>query len=182
MTISIGAKRRLADLLMGHAQRRLRGQRPDWAEAMMREGAELGSDDERLSWSSGCAYASYRTPAAFDGLVYPVALIAGVALMSAYQWSADEGLGTVAVICMIGVMLGLLEPRRNLLSAAAIGAVVAAVNGFETLTHLRPAYEIRLHTLLHDAKWTVFIAPAVVACIVGSHAGRLLRSPSSQPS
>ncbi len=176
MTISIGAKRRLADLVMGHAQRRLRGQRPDWAEAMMREAEELDSDDERLRWSTGCAYASYRAPAALDDFVYPVALMAGVALMSAYQWSADEGLGTVAVICMIGVLLGVLEPRRNLLSAAAIGAVVTAVNGFETLTGIKPTYEIRFHSLVHDAKWTVFIAPALVACIVGRYAGQVLRS------
>ncbi len=182
MTLGIGAKRRLADLLMGHARRRLRGQRPDWAEAMMREGAELESDDERLRWSSGCAYASHRTPEAFDWIVYPVALIAGVALMSVYQWSADEGLGTVAMICMIGVLLGMLEPRRVLLSAAAIGAVVTAVNGFETLTGIKPNYEIRFHTLVHDAKWTVFLAPALVACIVGSYAGRVYRSDSGRAS
>jgi len=182
MTISIGAKQRLADLFMDHAARRLRRQRPEWAEAMMSESTQLDCDDERLRWSSGCAHASYGTPEALHALAYPVALMAGVMLMSAYQWSADESLVTVAVICMIGVLLGLLEPRRSLISGAAIGAVVAAVNGFETLTHLRPAYEIRFHTLLHDAKWTVFIAPAVVACVVGSHAGRLLRSPSGQPS
>jgi len=180
--MTVSAKHRLADLLMGHAARRLRERRPDWAEAMTREGSEIASDDERLHWSGGCAYASYRAPGAFDAITYPVALVAGIALMSAYQWSADESLGTVAVICMIGVLLGLLAPRRILISAAAIGAVVAAVNGFETLTGLRPGYEIRAHTLVHDAKWAVFIAPALVACIVGSHAGRLLRSTPAKSS
>ena len=176
----MSAKGRLADLLMEHAARRLRRQRPEWAEAMLNESAQLNSDDERLLWSSGCACASYRTPETLHALAYFAALAAGVMLMSAYQWSADESLMTVAVICLIGVALGLLEPRRSLISGVAIGAVVAAVNGFETLARVRPAYEIRFHTLLHDAKWTVFIAPAVVACIVGSHVSQLLRPTSDE--
>jgi hypothetical protein len=172
------AKRRLADLLMGHATRRLRGQRPDWAEAMKREGASLASDDERLRWSSGCIYASYRTSGGFNGIAYPAALVVGVALMSAYQWSADESLGTVAALCLIGFALGLVEPRRNLMSGIAIGAVVAAVNSFETLTGVRPAYETRMHSLLHDARWTFLIAPAFIACLVGGYVGGKLRSDS----
>ena len=169
-------KHRLSDLLMSHAARRLRGRRPDWAEAMLRESSEAVSDDDRLRWSSGCAYASYRTPAALDAVVYPAALAVGVVLMSAYQWSADESLGTVAVLGLIGFALGLLEPRRSLISGAAIGAVVAAVNSFETLTGLRPAYETRMHDLLHDARWTFLIAPALIACVIGSYIGRKLRS------
>ncbi len=169
-------KRRLSDLLLGHAAHRLGGKHADWAEAMKRENAELGSDDEQLRWSMGCALASYRTPATFDGMAYAAALTAGVMLMTAYQWSADENPGTVAALGLIGFALGLIEPRRSLISGAAIGAVVAAVNSFETLTGLRPAYEMRHHTLLHDARWTVLIAPALVACAIGGYIGRKLRS------
>jgi hypothetical protein len=176
--MTASAKGWLAKRLLGHAAGRLRRQRPDWADAMMRENSELASDDERLRWSSGCAYASYRTADAWDRIAYSAALMAGVALMSVYQWSADESLGTVAVICLIGFALGLLEPRRSLISGAAVGAVVAAVNGFETLTGLRPAYETRVHSLLHDARWTFLIAPALIACVIGSYVGRKLRSDS----
>ena len=176
MMTGMNAKNRLSELLMAHAARRLKRQRPDWASAMASEGLQLGSDGERLRWSSGCAYASYRTPEFMRALAYPVLLVLGVTLMSAYQWAADESLGTVAVICVLGVLLGVLQPRRSLISGVAIGVVVAAVNGFETLTGLHPAYEVRLHTLLHDAKWTVFVAPAIVACIVGRHLGQVIRS------
>ena len=176
MMTGMSAKSRLSEILMGHAARRLRRDRSDWAEAMMSEAAHMGSEDERLRWSSGCACASYKTPEAVEAITYPALLILGVALLSAYQWAADESLGTVAVICMIGVVLGVLQPRRSLISGAAIGVVVAAVNGFETLTGLRPTYEIHLHSFLHDAKWTVFVAPAIVACIVGRHLGEVIRS------
>lgn len=170
-------KHRLAAFLMDHAARRLRGRRPDWAEAMMRESSEVASDDEHLHWSSGCAYASYRAEAP-DSFVYPAALVVGVALMSVYQWTADENLGTVAVLGLIGFALGLLEPRRSLISGATIGAVVAVVNSFETLTGLRPAYETHAHSLLHDVRWTLLIAPALIACVIGSYLGRTLRSES----
>jgi len=173
-----GAKGWLAELLLGHAAGRLRRQRPDWADAMVRESAEVASDDERLRWSGGCAYASYRAADAWRGIAYSVALLSGVVLMSIYQWSADESLGTVAVICLIGFALGLFEPRRSLISGAAVGAVVAVVNSFETLTGLRPAYETRVHSLLHDARWTFLIAPALIACVIGSYVGRRLRSDS----
>jgi hypothetical protein len=170
--MTASAKGRLADFLMGHATRRLSGRRPDWAEAMRREAADLG-DDERLLWSGGCAYASYRT---VYGTAYPAALAVGLALMSAYQWSADESLGTVAAIGLIGLALGVIEPRRSLISGTAIGVVVAVVNSFETLTGLRPAYEIKHHSLLHDARWTFLIAPALIACVIGSFIGGQFRS------
>jgi hypothetical protein len=180
MTGSI--KRRLAELLMSHAAGRLRGERPEWAAAMMSESAALGCDEDRVRWSAGCAVASYRAPGAFNGAIYPAALACGIALMGAYQWSTDESLGTVAVLSLIGLALGALQPRRNLTSGVAIGLVVAAVNSFETITGMRPAYETAAHSLLHDARWIVLIAPGLIASVVGGYAGRKLRSESGATS
>jgi len=176
MTIAFGSKHRLADLLMGHATARLHRARPEWADAMANERAFLSADDERLRWSAGCAVASYRAPHTFDWAVYPAALFACVMVVIAYQWSADEGLGTLTVIALTGLLLGMLRPERNLISSVAIGLVVSAVNGFETISGIRPAYEIRAHDLMHDAKWLLFIAPALIACVIGDCVGRKLRS------
>jgi len=179
VTMAATTKHQLADWLMDHAAGRLRRRRPEWAEAMISENAALGADDERLRWSAGCALASYRAPGALEGLLYPAALAAGVVLMSAYQWSADESLRTVAVLSLIGVVLGAFKPRYAWISGLAIGLVVSATNSFETLSGLRPAYETHIHTLLHDARWTVLVAPALTAAIVGGHAGRMLRTGKS---
>jgi hypothetical protein len=170
------AKHRLAALLMRHAMIRLSRKHPEWAEAMAAESATLLSDDERLAWASGCAVASYRAPGAFDWVIYPMALLAGVTLMTAYQWSADESLKTVGILALIGLALGVLQPRRSMISGAAIGVVVALVNGFETITGLRPAYETTAHTILHDVRWAVFIIPALGASLIGRYVGQKLRS------
>jgi len=182
MTITVSPKRRLADLMMGHALGRLGRTRSEWADAMASENAWIGSDDERLRWSTGCAVASYRAPGAFDWPTYPAALLAGIVLMTAYQWSADEGLGTMVVLALTSLLLGMLRPGRNLLSGVAIGLVVSAVNGFETISGLRPAYEIHAHDLMHDARWLIFIAPALVACVIGDFVGRKVRATSRQRS
>ena len=174
MRVEADAKRRLADLLLSHATNRLRRRHPEWADAMASESSALLGDD-RLRWSAGCAVASYRAPGALDWIAYPAALLVGVMLMSAYQWSADESLRTVAVLTIIGAALGVLQPRRALVSGGAVGLVVAAVNGFETITGVRPAYETTAHSLLHDARWTILIAPALIASVVGGFAGRKLR-------
>ena len=166
------AKRRLGTLLLGHAENRLRRRHPDWADAMASESASLGSDDEQLRWSAGCAIASYRAPGAFDWAVYPATLGAGVALMVAYQWTVDESLQTVAVVSLLGLLLGVLQPRRSLLSGAMVGLVVVAVNVFETISGFRPAYETTAHSLLHDARWIVLVPPALIASVVGGFVGR----------
>ena len=175
-------KRLIANLLMRHAAGRLSGKRPEWADAMANESAWLSGDHERLRWSTGCALASYRAPGAFNGAAYPAALFAGVALMTAYQWSADESLVTVAVLSLIGLVLGMLKPARNLLSGSAIGLVVAAVNSFETVSGVHPGYETRAHDLLHDARWLILLVPALIACVIGDCAGRKLRSISGHRS
>jgi hypothetical protein len=175
MTVNVSVKRRLADLLMSHAASRLGSQRSEWADAMARESSELFSDDERLRWSAGCVIAGYRARAALVRITYPAALVVGVMLMAAYQWNADENLGTLAVLCLIGAALGVLEPRRNLISGTAIGLVVAAVNCFETISGARPAYEATAHSLPHDARWIVLVVPALIACAAGGHAGRNFR-------
>jgi hypothetical protein len=175
VTVSGRAKRRLSALLMAHAADRLRRRHPEWVQAMVSEGSALLSEDERLRWSAGCAFASYRAPGSFEGAMYPAALAGAVMLMTAYQWSADESLRTVAVICLTGLALGVLRPRRYLVSGAAVGLVVAAVNSFETVGGLRPAYETTAHSLQHDARWMVFIAPGLIASAIGGCLGRKLR-------
>jgi hypothetical protein len=103
-------------------------------------------------------------------------LTLSVALMTACQWSVDEGVLTLAVLTLLGLALGLVEPRRPLVSGLLVGLVVAGVNVFETLTGVRPAYEDASHSLQHDAKWLVLVAPALFAATVGGYAGLKLRS------
>jgi len=180
MTVDGNLQNWLADGLVRHAAKGLRRRRPDWADAMLGEAATL-PQSEQLRWAIGCAVASYRAPGRFDGVIYPLALLAGIALMAAYQWSADESLRTVAVIALIGGALGLLRPRRVWVSAATVGLVVAAVNAFETITSLRPAYEMHQHTFLHDARWVVLMVPALIASGLGGYVGRKLRSATGAP-
>jgi hypothetical protein len=141
---ALQVNRRLADLLMGHAASRLRRRHREWADAMASESAAILSDGERLRWSLGCALASYQAPGAFSWAVYPAMLLTGTGLMAAYQWSADESLRTVAVLSLIGLALGGLQPKRSLISGAAVGLVVTGVNGFETISTIHRASCSRL--------------------------------------
>jgi hypothetical protein len=176
MSLRASAESRLASLLMWHAAWRLRRRYPEWVEAMASEGRTLACEQERSRWSAGCAIASYGAPGAFDWAIYPAALTGGILLMAAYQWRADESLRTVAVLAAIGFTLGLLQPGCAMVSGAAVGLVVAAVNGFETISGVRPAYEATTHSLMHDARWTLLVAPALLASLVGGDARGRLRS------
>ena len=167
---------RLTELLMRHATNRLRRGRPEWADAMLNEGAALASDNERLRWAAGCAIASYRAPTVMGSAIYPAALSLGVGVMIVYEWSADESLRTLAVLGLIGLILGLVGPRRVWLSGVAVGSVVAAVSAFEALSGLRPGYETHLHTLAHCSQWLVLIAPALITSALGGFAARTLRA------
>ncbi len=175
MSVVSTARRWLAARLIRHAERRLRQIRPDWADAMIGETRLLESDGERLRWAAGCALASYRTPESLAGAAYPAALLLGIAGMAGYQWSADESLRTLVLLGLVGLIVGVVGPRRVLVSGIAIGLVVAAVNGFETISGLRPAYETKAHSLAHDARWLVMVAPALLAATVGGALGQWLR-------
>jgi hypothetical protein len=166
----------LAARLMAHGLSRLGRRQPQWAQAMAGEAAYIATDDERLRWAAGCAIASYRASEGPAVAVYCAAVAIGVALMTAYQWSADESMTTVAVLTAIGLALGALEPRRVRVSGLLVGLVVAGVNAFETLTGVRPPYEDAAHTLIHDARWLVLLAPSLAAATAGGFARSTLRS------
>jgi hypothetical protein len=119
--------------------------------------------------------ATYRASEGLTGASYYAALAIGVAIMTAYQWSADESLMTVAVLSLIGLTLGALEPRRAWVSGLLVGLVVTGVNAFETLSGVRPPYEDAAHSLMHDARWLVLLAPALAASTAGGLARRKLR-------
>jgi hypothetical protein len=176
MTLARDLSRRLARHLLDHGSNRLRRTRPQWAQAMEAEALYLANDGDRLRWAAGCALASYRAPQGLDALIYPAALLLGLALMTAYQWTVDEGLLTVAVLAVLGAALGLIAPRRSVVSGVLIGLVVAGVNAFETISGVRPAYEDTAHSLVHDAKWLVLVAPSLIAAAFGRYAGLKLRS------
>ena len=162
---------RLAERLVARAAARLQLRHPDWASAMLGEWPVV-PPRERLQWAAGCLGASFAAPGAGSALVYPAALTGGVAAMTLLQWNADEGIATVTLLASIGLLLGVLRPRRALISGFAIGSVVGGVLAFETLSGLRPAYETHMHTLLQDLGWTVLVAPALGAAVVGGLAAR----------
>jgi len=160
----------LADQLMRRAARRMRRRHPDWAAAMVAEGEALVSGGERLAWAAGCLDASYRAAETSEAALYAPALLVGVGGMILYQWSADESLVTLVVLALICLALGALSPRRLWLSALPVGLVVAAVNVFETLTGVHPAYETARHGLAHNLRWVVLVAPALMAVAAGRFA------------
>lgn len=167
MTAPLPWRRRLAERLMRQAAAGLRRRYPDFAEAMVSEGCDL-EGAEQLRWAIGCFVASLRAPGGLRALAYPLALTGSVVAMVLYQWSADENGLTLALTCALGVGLGLVDPRRFLLSGVAVGVVVSAVNAFETLTGVRPAYEAASHGLIHNLRWLVLVPPSVIAAGAGS--------------
>jgi hypothetical protein len=157
----------LADELVRAAAWRMRRRHPDWAQAMLSEHANLPERSDQLGWALGSLRASF---AVGDALYTPM-LALGVLAMTLYQWSADESLATVSVLAALSLGLGLLRPSRFLISGVALGSVVAAVNGFETVSGVRPAYEIYNHSWAHDLRWLVLIAPAVLSSALGRQVG-----------
>ena len=169
-------RRWLADELVRRAVERMRQRRPDWAQAMMNEHHSLSGDEDQLGWAAG----SFRASLSLADLFYPVVLALGVAAMTLYQWSADESLITVMVLGLLGGTLGLVRPRLFLVSGLALGPVVAAVNGFETLSGVRPAYEAYNHSWAHDFRWLVLILPALVSSALGRWVGLKLFAPTER--
>ena len=63
--------------------------------------------------------------------------------------------------------LGFVEPSRSVFSGVVLGLVVAVTNGFETLTGIRPAYELYNHSWTHDLRWLLLILPAMASSLLG---------------
>ena len=164
--------------LLASAVSRLRATHPAWAQAMLAEAPLCTSERDRLAWAWGCWVASLRMSCSLAVLVYSAALLAGVGLMTAYEWRTDENPATVVVLALIATPLGALRPRRALLSGALVGLVVTGVIGFEAVSGIRPAYEARAQTLLHSLHWMVLLVPALAAATLGARLRRrLLPSP-----
>lgn len=166
----------LADTCTRLAAERLRRRYPDWAEAIVSEHASLSGERDQLGWAFGALRASFGLPEEADAL-YPILLLLSVIGMTLYQWSADESLVTLMVLCGLGMVLGLLRPTRFLLSGLAVGLVVAGVTGFETLSGIRPAYEIHPRHLGNILHWLPLVIPALMASAAGRVIGLRL-SPS----
>ena len=158
----------VADRLTRLAARRLRSRHPEWADAVLSENESLRDQPEQLDWAWGTLRASVAVE--HQDLLYPAMLGLSVATMIVYQWCADESLATVLLLLALSLCLGLLRPRYFLLSGLAVGAVVAAVNGFEGVSGIRPAYEVHPRTLMNCVHWLVLVLPAMA----GSAAGRVL--------
>ena len=169
-------RRQFSEQLARLAVRHMRARHPEWADALAAEGEAVDERDQ-LRWAVGCAVASLRVSGAADVAAYPAALAAGVLALTAYQWSADESVFTIGLVSLLGLALGLLEPRRVLMSGLAVGVVVAGVNAFETITGVLPAYEAERHTLIHDLRWTLLAAPALLTAIAGRAVALRLTSP-----
>jgi hypothetical protein len=160
--------------LLRSAAARMHRKNPDWAAAMAAEAEACSSDPERLRWAWGCWVTSLNVSGRLGWAFYGAALGAGLSLMTAYEWRADESPATLAVLCLICMLLGLLSPRRALLSGALIGSVVACVLGFEALSGIRPGYEARAQTLIHSLLWTVLLVPGLASAAMGARIGRRL--------
>jgi hypothetical protein len=163
----------LADRIARTAAQRMRRRHPDWAEAMLSEQASLAGEHDQLGWAFGALGASIVLPGAGDRY-YAGVLGLSLAAMTLYQWSADESAVTLAILCLLALSLSFLRPDRFRVSGLAVGVVVAAVNGFETVSGLRPAYEIHAHSLAHDLRWLFLLAPALASSALGRRIGLCL--------
>ncbi len=164
----------LADQCTRLAAERLRRRYPDWADAIVSEHASLSGQPDQLGWAFGSFRASFGLPAEADA-AYPALLLLSAAAMGLYQWSADESLITLLVLCGLGLVMGLLRPTRFLLSGLVMGLVVAGVTGFETLSGIRPAYEVSPRHFDNILHWLPLVVPALLASAAGRFIGlRLL--------
>ena len=156
----------LAEGLSRVAAARLGRRYPEWAKAMLGEQASLADERDRLGWAVGSLGAGFRLSVSDDAL-YPALLLLSLAAMALYQWSADESGITVLVLSALGLVLGLCSPRRFVVSGVAVGAVVAAVTCFETVSGVRPPYEAHAHSLAHNLRWLVLVLPALASTLLG---------------
>ncbi len=169
------AARQIEAWLLASAAARLRRRHADFARAMLAEALECRSAAERLRWAWGCWAASLRISFDAAALAYAACLAAGLAAMAAYEWRSDESGFTLVVLALIATTLGALRPRRALLSGTLVGLVVTCVLGFEAVSGIRPAYELRVQTLPHSLHWTVLLVPALSSAALGALLRRRLR-------
>jgi len=168
MTCRAELQRRLADALTSLAAACLSRQHPEWAEAILSENASLDQEPHQLAWALGALRASFLVSV---DAAYLAVLALAVLGMGLYQWSADESVMTLLVMCTLGLCLGCLKPNRFLLSGVAVGVVVAAVNGFERLTGIRPAYETHQHSFARILAWSALVLPATISSAFGRRVG-----------
>jgi hypothetical protein len=171
----------LSHELVRRAARRLRIAYPDWAEAVLAEHVAVEGGMPRLVWAAGVWIASLSVVRWDRG--YAAALVGALTIITAYQWSADESMKTVVLICSLSLGLGALRPQAHVVTGLVVGAVVGAVNAFETLTGIHPGYEAVHHSLARLLAFIVFIPPALVASTLGRRislavSDRLERSPT----
>ena len=167
---------RPSDWLLANAAARMHAKRPHWTHAMLAEADHCTSPRDRLAWAWGCWVASLRTSSIPGVLLYAASLLAGLAGMAAYEWSADESRATIALLGVVALILGAIRPPQAWLSGTLTGLVVAAVIGFEALSGIRPAYEIRAQTISGCLLWAGLLVPAMLAASAGAKLGRLLQA------
>ncbi len=165
----------LADRFTEAAARRLSRTHPDWAEAVRSEHLGLKGHRDQLGWAIGAFGASFSVPRTMEAL-YPIALPAALTAMTLYQWSADENPLTLLMLALTSLGLGLISPRRYLVSGILVGGVVAMVLGFETLSGILPVYEKRHHSLMQDLIWLVLLVPTLGASALGRTLGLRLQT------
>lgn len=164
----------LAERFTRLASRRMQRRYPEWAVAIEREHDSLAGGEGQLRWAFGALQASFAL--APPDVSYPAALGLSLAAMTLYQWSADEGLMTVVVLSGLGLALGFLRPKWFLVSGLAVGVVVAAVNGFEWLSGIRPDYETYPRTVANSVQWLSLVIPAIASSAAGRQIGQMLRA------
>ena len=151
--------------LLRRAASRLGRTRPEWAQAMLSE-AEGLTGGERLRWALGGWLAASRTPEAARSTAYALGLVASVSGMAAYQWCVDEGPVTLGLACALTAGLVLANPARVVVPAVCVGLVVFTVNLIGTVTGVQPPYETHAHSVLHDLRWTLMVAPVLAAAVL----------------
>jgi hypothetical protein len=173
--VSARVGERLAAWLLASAGARMGARRAEWGRAMLAEAEMCEGPRARLGWAWGCWVASLRAPRAFGGAAYGASLLAGLAAMTAYEWSADESQMTVLVLAGLAMALGALRPRQAVLSGSLLGLVVAGVMAFEVLSGIRPEYERQTQTFAQSIHWMILLVPSLGAAGFGACIGRRVR-------
>ena len=103
---------------------------------------------------------------------YVFTLVPALAVVAFVEWSTDEDMMTMLIICVASCALGVLFPRMLLLSGLLIGLVVPAIAVVSQATAWHPGYETAAqaarHHLGYAVSLTVLIVPAIIAAALGS--------------
>lgn len=149
--------------LVGAARRLPPAGRREWVEAAFAEAGQVPRD-RRVWWLLGCVWFAARCAASV--LVRGLLLLGSAAFVGWWDLTVESTATSLAMVLIVGAVLGATRPRRAVSSGVVAGMGIAVVHLLWVTTG-RPLPWGHPSTIVGGLALTVLVVPAVGAALLG---------------